>query len=150
MNKKPVLNKSLFDFGSKFLIVAISLITGLASLWLFWHFWQISGDMVLARTVAFTSLGLVSLFYVFSIRSLQVNIFRSGLLRNKYLNGAIVVGIGAQLVAVYLPFFNQILHTAPLGWYEWQYILVVFVSVLIFVELIKMFFTKSIFRAKVN
>lgn len=143
MNRKIDKKNFILDFRSKFIIVSISLLTGLASLWLFWYFWQSRGDLALARTVAFSSLGLVSLFYVFSIRSLEENMFKAGPFRNRYLNLAIIIGILAQLAAVYIPFFNKILHTVPLGWSEWRQILIVFFLVLGLIEIIKFIFNRT-------
>ena len=138
MNKRKTFkSKKLLDFEGKFLIAIISVITGLASLLIFWFFWTKTGDIDLARTVVFTALGLDTLFYVFSIRSLKHTIFTSHPFKNKYLNLAVLFGIGLQLAAVYLPFLNRALHTVPLTWNEWQVILLFLVLVILSIEIIK-------------
>ena len=127
MNKKPEKIKSLLDFESKFMILVISFITGVSSLWLFWYFWHDTGNLDLARTVTFTSLAIITLCYVFSIKSLNYSIFKSNPFRNKYLNGAVLGGLSLQLIAIYIPFFNRVLGTVLLGWLEWQIILIVII-----------------------
>ncbi|MCB9802748.1 HAD-IC family P-type ATPase [Candidatus Nomurabacteria bacterium] len=150
MNAKSKLNKkTLLDFEGKFLIFIISLITALSSLWIFWWFWR-HGDEDLARTVVFTALGLDTLFYVFSIRSLKHSIFTSHPFQNQYLNLAVVFGLFLQLAAIYLPFLNQALHTVPLTWSEWRVILVFLVGVILAIEIIKTIFIFYYKKVKVK
>ncbi|MFA6307967.1 MAG: HAD-IC family P-type ATPase [Patescibacteria group bacterium] len=137
MNKKSRKIKNLLDFEDKFMIAIVSIMTGLSSLWLFWYFYNTTGDEALARTVTFTSLAIITLVYVFSIKALDKNIFQSKPFRNKYLNGAVLLGFLMQLTAVYVPFFNKFLRTKPLGWKEWEIIIVVIIVVCVLIELIK-------------
>ncbi|MBT4349543.1 HAD-IC family P-type ATPase [bacterium] len=132
--------KSLLNFEGKFLIGAISIITAMASLALFWFLWNRTGDLDLARTVVFTALGLDTLFYVFSIRNLKHSIFTSHPFQNKYLNMAVLFGIALQVSAIYLPFLNRALHTVPLGWTEWEIILLFLVLVILTIEITKALF----------
>ena len=140
MNKKPRRQKKLLDFEDKFLIITISLMTGLASLWLFYYFWQLTDNLDLARTVAFTALAISSLLYVFSIKSLEHNIFKARPFRNMYLNVSVIIGFFLQLMAVYLPFLNKYLKTVPLSWNEWQVILILVILNIIMIEIIKSLF----------
>jgi P-type Ca2+ transporter type 2C len=132
--------KALLNFEGKFLIAAISIITALASLLLFWFWWNKTGDLDLARTVVFTALGLDTLLYVFSIRNLKHSIFTSHPFQNKYLNVAVLFGICLQLAAIYVPFLNNALHTVPLTWNEWQIILIFLVVVILTIEITKALF----------
>jgi len=133
-------SKSLLNFENKFLIATISVVTGVTSLWLFHYFWHKTGDIDLARTVTFTALGIDTLFFVFSIKNLRHSIFSSKPFLNKYLNAAVLMGFIIQLAAVYLPVFNKFLRTEPLGWTEWEIILVVIISTLVIIEIIKAVF----------
>ncbi|PLX24804.1 ATPase [Candidatus Parcubacteria bacterium] len=137
MNKKPKKQKSLVDGESKLLIILISIFSSVSSLWLFWYFYKKTGDLDLARTVTFVELGLDTLFYVFSIKSLNHSIFTANPFKNKYLNGAVLIGLATQLVAVYVPFFNRLLRTVPIYWEEWRVIFIVFSLVIIMIEGIK-------------
>ena len=140
MNQKPKKINKLLDFESKFMIGVISFLSGTASLGLFWMFWQKTGNLDLARTVSFTALALNTLFYVFSVKNLEHNIFKSHPFQNKYLNGAVLLGVMTQLIAVYLPIFNKLLRTVPLGLFEWLAIGGVIISVIIIIEIIKIIF----------
>jgi len=141
MNKRPKKLKSLLDLESRVLILAISGVTGLFSLWLFWYFWQKTGDITLARTITFSTLGISTLLYVFSIKSLEHNIFKSKPFRNKYLNWAVLIGVLTQLAAIYIPFLNKALETVPLGWAEWRVVLAVIFGVMVLIEIVKAIFS---------
>ena len=133
-------NKSILDGERRLLIAAISLVTGLSSLALFYYFYKIAGDIALARTVVFVALGLDSLLYVFSCRTLRHSIFHSNFFRNKILLLAIVIGALLQLSAIYIPFFQRILQTVALGLSEWLVILSVCAVVIIMIEVMKWIF----------
>lgn len=135
-------DKHLLNFESKFLIVVISIFTAFASLFLFWFFYQNTGDLILAQTIAFSALGFSTLFCVFSVRNLKKNIWQSNFLVNKYLNWAVLFGILLQISAIYLPFLNKILHTVPLSIKEWQIILLFVAIVILLIELIKGIFNR--------
>jgi Ca2+-transporting ATPase len=139
---RPILKdkKSLLDFEGKFLIATISLVASVGALGVFWWFLQKTGDEDLARTVVFTAVGLSTLLYVFSIRSLKTSLFLSNPFKNKYLNGAVLVGLVLQLGAIYWPFLNKALHTQALTWSEWKVILLFLVAVISLIEIIKTIF----------
>ncbi|MBT6690900.1 HAD-IC family P-type ATPase [Candidatus Parcubacteria bacterium] len=143
MNKKlRARNKQLFDFESRFLTIVITFLSASTSLWIFWYFLQTTGNEDLARTATFTALGIDTLFYVFSIKSLDRNILKAKPFKNKYLNGAVIIGLGMQLVAIYVPFFNRALRTVPLTWGEWKVILFVIFVTITLIEVIKAIFIK--------
>ena len=135
-------NKELLGMEGKVLVGIISIVTGLSTIFLFYYFWQKTGDQVLARTVTFTALGIDTLFYVFSIRNLRQNIFKTKPFRNIYLNFAILGGLLLQLMAIYLPFFNKFLNTVPLYWSEWSLILIFVFLVISMIEFIKYLFNR--------
>lgn len=141
-------DKHLLNFESKFLIAVISIFTAFASLFLFWFFYQNTNDLALAQTVAFSVLAFSTLFCVFSVRNLKKNIWQGNIFVNKYLNLAVVFGILLQILAIYLPFFNKILHTVPLGLFEWQIIFLFVTLVILSIELIKGIFNR--YYQKIN
>lgn len=140
MNRRPKKIDAIVDNENKFLIFMISFITGASALWLFWHYLNSTGDMVLARTVVFVALGLDTLLYVFSIRNLEKSIIHSKPLRNKYLNGALLLGFAIQLSGIYIPAFNRILNTEPLHPEQWFEIFLYITGVILSIEIAKKIF----------
>ncbi len=132
----------MLDFEGKFLIFIISILTTACSLGLYYYFWKSTGDLALARTIAFASLGLSTLLYVYSIKNLEKNIFQSNPFRNKILNIAVIIGIIMQLAAVYVPFLNKFIKTVPLNWLHWQAIILFTVILFVLLEFIKLIFIR--------
>ncbi|MFC1625676.1 cation-translocating P-type ATPase [Patescibacteria group bacterium] len=98
--KEPLVNKRMFT-----LIGFISLVAGLIALSSFIVVYHITNDVILARSMAFITLGFDSLVYVFSIRSIKTPFWKDHLFENKWLVAAVSAGFCLQI----LPF-----TTAPL------------------------------------
>ena len=77
-----------------------------------------SGNVVEARTMAFTTLVVAQLFNCFNARSDRTSAFH-GLFTNRFLWGAIALSAMLQVAVVNLPFLNDAFGTAPLGIEEW-------------------------------
>ena len=77
-----------------------------------------SGDIVEARTMAFTTLVLAQLFNTFNARSDRVSAFHN-LFTNRWLWGAIALSLVLQVAVVQLPFLNDAFDTTPLALTDW-------------------------------
>lgn len=142
MAKRERYGNVLLDYEGKFLIFIISILTTLGSLSLYYFFWQSTGDLSLARTIAFASLGVSTLLYVYSIKNLEKNILGSNPFKNKYLNIAVIIGLFLQIVAVYVPFLNYYIKTVPLSVWHWLAIGLMTTVLFICLELIKLVFIR--------
>jgi Ca2+-transporting ATPase len=135
---KPV-TESVLDRSSKFLVVAISFSSAVLCLLMFQHFWQIHEDIVLGQTVVFTVLGTQEMIYIFSYRSLRTSIFRSGnFLANRVLLATVALGLGQQLLALYVPPVSGVLGVVPLGLVDWASVLAVSFAMMAIVEVVKL------------
>lgn len=136
--------KEILDNFTKCLIIFVSLLAGLLSLALFWFFGVYRGDMVLGRTVAFVSLAAVSLIYIFSYKSFNGSILdRKIFFNNKLLLLGVAYGFILLFVALYVPFFNRFLGTAPLSLCQLLLALGVGVVVTVALEVTKKFFGRK-------
>ena len=77
-----------------------------------------SGDVVQARTMAFTTLVLAQLFNCFNARSDRRSAFPQ-LFTNPLLWGAIALSLVLQVAVVQLPFLNEAFDTSPLTIGDW-------------------------------
>jgi magnesium-transporting ATPase (P-type) len=77
-----------------------------------------SGDIVEARTMAFTTLVLAQLYNCFNARSDRVSAFHQ-LFTNPLLWSAVAVSLGLQIAVVHVPVLNDAFDTAPLTAGEW-------------------------------
>jgi len=148
MDEKPKsLKESILDSWGKTLILVISIMSALSSLFLFWSFWQIYGDIQSGRTIVFTVLAIQELVYIFAYRNLRHSIFKAGnFLVNKWLFGTVAFGFVQQFAALYVPFLNNVLGVVPLHLNDWVSVLTVAFSMLFIVEVVK--YTMRHFRRK--
>ncbi len=115
--KEPILNKPMKKW-----MAAIFAITGLAAFFSFFAFWKLTDDLHLTRTVVFALMCLDSLIFAFSVRSFKRTIFRKDIFSNHYLVGAVAISLLLLVAAIYLPPFQKLLSTQPLGATEWLFI----------------------------
>ncbi|HEX7061019.1 MAG TPA: cation-translocating P-type ATPase [Woeseiaceae bacterium] len=96
-----------------------------------------TGSVRYARTMAFTTLVLFSLFTVFNARSDVQSAFR-GIFSNAWLWGAVLLGVALQCAVVYLHFLQEAFGTIPLSLRDWLVCAAVASSVLWLRELGKL------------
>jgi len=144
MKDKPIKkDENILNLESKVLVGVISLTTALFVLFTFWLFWQgREMNLDLARTMSFAVLGVSSLFYVFSVRNLKKPIWKTKFFNNKFLIASVILGLFLQALAIYSPFLQNIFHTIPLNFWQWFYIVIVGVLVILVIEFIKWVFNK--------
>jgi len=138
MKQKPVPKKQpLLDKQMKIIIAAITIVVDLFLFAIFWFLYQKTGDLVYVRTFIFAALGIDSLIYVFSCRSMHKSIFKMPLFNNRFLLGAVFLGFILQALPIYVPALQKVFQTIALGGVEWVVIFgLAFFKVLI-IELIK-------------
>lgn len=90
--KEPLVSKWML-----FLIGITSLASGLIALASFFLVLTFTDNLILARSFAFAVLGLNSLTYVFSIRTLLVPFWKNNVFENKWLVMAVFMGIFLQV-----------------------------------------------------
>lgn len=80
-------------------------------------------QLLVARSMAFTTLVMAQLFYVFECRSEVYSPFELGFGKNRYLLLAVSLSITMHLSALYLPFLQSIFKTVALNWHLWLIII---------------------------
>lgn len=138
MDERPKsLTDNILNKKTRSLILIISCSSGLLSLLIFYHFWQL-GNEILGQTIVFSILGIQSLIYIFSYRSLNQSIFKAGNpFSNKPLMFSVILGISQILLGLYIPLFRNMLKVIPLNLYGWIFVLGVSFSMIILVEFVK-------------
>jgi Ca2+-transporting ATPase len=140
MNKPPYNPRgALIDLQAKILIFAVTVSAGLLTLIVFIITLRFH-SIEFARTLAFTLMATNSLVYVFSIRNLGKSVFLVNPFKNRILIISVVIGLILQIIAVYHPFFQTLFRTVPLPLPYWILIFSINGSVLVLVEIIKVFF----------
>ncbi len=80
-------------------------------------------DSGYAETMAFVTLSLSELFRAYTSRSEYYPLLKIGLFKNRWMN----IGVGASallvIMVLYVPFFQRVFGTVPLGWKQWELVL---------------------------
>jgi len=141
MKQKPTGYKiSLLTKEMKVIIFAIGLVTDLILLGLLYWFMVCDLDIKYIRTMMFVAIAIDSLFYIFSCRSLKKGILHINPFSNKFLIISWLFGAIALALAIYLPFFNNVLDTIPLHLFDWMILVSLGLIEIFFIEFTKHYF----------
>ncbi|MFH0856654.1 MAG: HAD-IC family P-type ATPase [bacterium] len=136
-------NEPLLNSEMKILIFLIGIMTALILLGLYIWLYKNNLNLPYVRTLIFTLLGIDSLIYIFSCRSLRKPIWRINFFSNKILLIAVLFGIFMQAAAIYFLPLQRLLRTVPLGYNDWLIVLVFGIINIIAIEIGKSFFITS-------
>lgn len=95
-------------------------------------------------TISLVTLAVFQWFNAWNCRSETKSIFKINPFSNKYLVGATVLVIILQVLAVYTPFLQKILHTVPIDAHDWLVVIIVASSILIVEESRKFFYRNAV------
>ncbi|HSG82863.1 MAG TPA: HAD-IC family P-type ATPase [Gemmatimonadota bacterium] len=101
------------------------------------HVWRI--ELGHAVTLAFMTLALAQLFHVVNARSPERILFTRRMGENRWVLGALVITLGLQLAAVYLPVLSDVLQTHPLEWRDWGLVMTASLMPLVVGQILKPF-----------
>jgi Ca2+-transporting ATPase len=90
-----------------------------------------------AETMAFTTLSISELLRAYTARSEYYPLFGIGVFSNRWMNLGVLSSLLLILLVIYVPFFNNIFNTLPLGWAQWAEILPLFLLPSVAAELTK-------------
>lgn len=116
--KEPILNKTMIQT-----ISTQSIVMTISVLGLFIYFLNNTGDLILARTIAFASLITCELFRAQTVRSENTILIKMGIFSNFYLVLGSLFSFIMMFIVIYIPALNQIFDTIPLNL---NYLLIVF------------------------
>lgn len=138
MKDKPrTSNESLLAPWMKTLIATVSVTSGLFTLVLFIYVYRATSDLALSQTVAFLSLGLNSLIYVFSTRTLENPVWSQNIFVNKWLILAVGLGFVLQVVPLMSVDLRNFFGTVQVPLNYWLYVFAVSFMTLVMIELVK-------------
>lgn len=129
---EPVMNNEM-----KLLIGIVSGLTALASFIVYFYYLDGGDNLELARSIVFATLGVTTIVYAFSIRSLRHSIMSISLFSNPWLLVGAVVSTGVLASAFYVPFLKEMLQTVSLSSTHWLIVFVIAIVVVIAIEIVK-------------
>jgi Ca2+-transporting ATPase len=135
--KEPIINRYMW-IGIAIQTIAITAVTLIA---FYVGRFTDPEHIEFAETMAFVTLSCSELFRAFTARSEYYPIFRIGIFRNRNMNLAVLSSLVLILAVVYLPFFQQVFNTQPLGLQQWELLLPLLLVPSVAAELTKFFFS---------
>jgi len=123
MKRKPKKDMSIFDKQMKQLITMFTIVTDLVLLSIYFYIMNTTGDVDYARTMIFIGLGLESLFYVYSVRSLAKPFWKTNMFSNRFLNLSVLFGLFMYVVAIYWEPARRILNTVIIDTNDWLFVI---------------------------
>lgn len=141
MNQKPQgHNVPLLTREMRSIIFIIGIFTDLILLGLFFWLLRHDSDIVHVRTIIFSCLAIDSLLYIFSCKSLRKNLWNINPFSNRFLIFSWLFGLAGLFIAIYLPVFQTLLGTVPLGMGDWLIVIVLGFIKLGLIEAAKYYF----------
>ncbi|MBD3365792.1 HAD-IC family P-type ATPase [candidate division WWE3 bacterium] len=141
-------NENLVVSWIYMLIGLVSLTGGAFTLLLYWVTLKTTGDLTLARSVVFANVGLDSLVYVFSVRTLTLPFWKEKIFGNTWLIGAVALGMVFQLVP-YTPLLRDIFGLVPIGG-RWLWVGGASALMFVLIELSKWLFRSQLHSRRVE
>jgi Ca2+-transporting ATPase len=151
MKEKPRdAKESFFAGGSGLRVITGGLLIGALTILAFWYGYYEHGfspfnhsvpvDTVeYARTLAFMVLVICQLFYSLAVRNSSKSIFQIGVFSNKYLFGAILLGVLLQLLVIGIPVMQRAFHLQMLDLRGWMIVVAFGLVPLVLNEFVKIF-----------
>lgn len=135
-------NEKLVNRWMISLIGFVSLVAGLITLISFLLVYNSTNDLILARSTAFLILGLDTLTYVFSVRTLLTPFWKSHIFENKWLIAAVVSGLGLQVLPFSSPSMREFFGLAYLSPAYWLFAIASSILLFFVVEVFKYFYQR--------
>ncbi len=128
-------DKPIFDRMSLILLILFGFYIGIITFSVYQFY--LSQSYALANTIAFTTLVVMSNIHTLNFRSFYKPITEVGWLSNKWILMAILCMLGLQVMAIYTPGLQRILHTVPLSIMHWVVILLCALPIFLIPEFYK-------------
>lgn len=142
LKRKPIDPKlPLLDREIVLLIGIIHIVTGVASLAIFLHYYN-TASLDVARTVTFAALAFGTLVYIFSVRSLRDPVFYFRGQVNKILFIAVGIGVVLQLLSLFQPHLREFLGNEIMTLNQWYVVGLFTIAVIVIIEITKYIFAK--------
>lgn len=141
MSRKPKSSKSgLFEKTTVFNIILEGCLIGCLSLLAFilGQFMFKNSELTVARTMAFSVLGISQLVHAFNMRSEQ-SLFRVGFFSNKKMVQSFVICLILQISVVSIPVLTNIFKTTALSSQQWLIVVLLSLVPIVTVEIEKAF-----------
>jgi Ca2+-transporting ATPase len=150
MKRKPRSKKEPLYKGLRPFIVGYPLLMVIVTMGLFLWAWETTKDPFTAQTIAFLSVAFFEMYQAFASRSTRYPALKVGLLKNKYLIGAVGFSLVFLLILVYMPIqlteaitLQELTHVTAVDPMLFVFIAMVSAIGFVYLEISKWFSTRN-------
>lgn len=144
MREKPIKrNEPIINGEMKAITFAAGLVRDFFIFGIFIYLFKNSFGLDYIRTVVFAAVGVDSLMYVYSLRSLRNPLWTMNPFGNIYLVGATLVSLSLLLAAIYWPPLQAVLSTVPLSLNSWCLVASTGILSIAMIEMVKIYYAKK-------
>ena len=145
MKEKPRdAREGLFSGKNGVFLIGNGILIGVLTLSAFYVGTRIYPNSVMhAQTMSFVVLSVSQLFYTLSMRHSEKSIFQIGIFTNRYLIGAIILGIVLQNVVITVPFLASVFKVFRLTLNDWMFVILLSIVPLVVNEIVKMLWKQN-------
>ncbi len=136
-------NAFILDKWSMWQLVLLGSAMSFTAIGVFLYFYE-THNLEYTRTVTLIVMAFMQLVNVFNIQAGRHSLFKSNVFKNKAVLYAFIFSALLQLSVVLVPPLQELFRTVPLALYDWGFVAVVSLSILVFNELIYRVFLKKI------
>lgn len=129
--------RALVDRRLTLRMIFLAIPMAVGTIVLFAWYWRESG-LATAWTVSLVSLSVFQWLNAWNVRSNRRSVFGINPLSNPFLLGATALVVALQLLAVYTPLLQSLLHTVPLSIFDWGLIVLIASSTILAEEMRKL------------
>lgn len=130
---EPLVNPWMFKT-----IAILSVLYGVFTLFVLWHVYQSTGDIVFVRSVAYITLGINTSIYVFSFKNLWSPIWKGKLFDNPWLNISLLAGFIMQVIPFTTAGLRQAFDLKIVPIQYWFYAAGASLAMVVIVEVLKL------------
>ncbi|HEX9331674.1 MAG TPA: HAD-IC family P-type ATPase, partial [Anaerolineales bacterium] len=135
---EPIINRFM-QLGITLQTLAI---TGVTLTAYFWGLRLHPEEPEFAEAMAFATLSLSELVRAYTARSEHYPLFKIGPFSNRNMNYAVLLSVVLIFAVIYIPFFNPIFNTVPLGWRQWEILLPLLLIPSVVAEAVKLIYQR--------
>ena len=135
--------RSILTPQLRFLIVILSVVTGIFLTALYFLLLQSDRAIEEIRTIMFVVLSIDSIFFSFSLKDLNRPLWKINIFSNWYLIFAMSASTAALLLALFVPALQKLLSLTPVSWSMLLFAVMVGLFNLFIIEVVKSLYIKS-------
>ncbi|HHT93200.1 MAG TPA: calcium-translocating P-type ATPase, PMCA-type [Clostridiaceae bacterium] len=148
MKRKPLpFNSPIFTKASFARLLYQGVSVGMLTLVAYQIAYRTTGLTQVGQTMSFAVLAFSQLFHVFNLKSIKDSIFKTNLVNNPKLLGAVAISAISMLVVLLVEPIQKIFKVTSLNLSQWLIVLGLSASIIFIVEIVK-FFTNKLEKLK--